>query len=217
MTDVNSVWNELRNRVANCKRCWLHENRCKAVFGTGPLDSRIVLIGEAPGAEEDKQGEPFVGESGQLLTGILENGGGIKRSGIFITNVVKCRPPNNQDPASECLSACREYLEAQLLLLRPKIVITAGRISTSALLGTGIRITEMHGKWLNWRGIKLFPMFHPSYIIRQRDEAERVRLKMLTWDDVKKLRLGIEKLDINKESILRVNEQENPDAPGNNS
>ena len=194
MIDINTVWQELRERVAACKKCGLCDGRTNTVFGDGSINSKVVIIGEAPGEEEDATGHPFVGKAGQLLTAILEKGGNIPRQSVYITNVVKCRPPKNRDPEPKEMFLCREYLEAQLLLLRPQIVVTMGNISTRAILHTSTGITSLRGQWFNWRGIKVFPMFHPSYLLRNESRAKGSP-KDLTYQDIKALKAEIDKLN----------------------
>lgn len=193
--DINSAWEELKNRVQNCQKCKLCENRHNTVFGEGPVENcKVMIIGEGPGEEEDLSGRPFVGPAGQLLTKILEQGGGIPRNSVYIANIVKCRPPNNRNPAQEEMLACNEYIEAQLLLLHPKIVVAMGSISAQWLLKSKQGITKLRGQWLDWRGIKLFPMFHPSYLLRNASRAKGSP-KDLTWQDIKALKLKIDELD----------------------
>ena len=193
--DINSAWEELKNRVQNCQKCKLCENRHNTVFGEGPVENcKVMIIGEGPGEEEDLSGRPFVGPAGQLLTKILEQGGGIPRNSVYIANIVKCRPPNNRNPAQEEMLACNEYIEAQLLLLRPKIVVAMGSISAQWLLKSKQGITKLRGQWLDWRGIKLFPMFHPSYLLRNASRAKGSP-KDLTWQDIKALKLKIDEIN----------------------
>lgn len=190
-----TVWDELRQKVETCKKCGLCETRKNVVFGEGPVNScRVVIVGEAPGEDEDTSGRPFIGRAGQLLTDILEKGGGIPRSSLYITNTIKCRPPGNRNPSAEEISSCREYLEAQLLLLHPDIVVTMGNIPTKALLDTKEGITKLRGVWHDWRGIKLFPMFHPSYLLRTEGQRGENSPKYLTWLDIKALKASIDKL-----------------------
>ena len=186
--------------MQNCNKCELCQTRTNVVFGTGPTENPLfVIVGEAPGEDEDKSGLPFVGRAGELLTAILERGGGINREKVYITNVVKCRPPNNRNPSISEQIACSDYLEAQLLLLRPKIVVTMGNVPTQWLFKTQVGITKIHGQWLNWRGIELYPMFHPSYLLRN-SSTEKGSPKYLTWLDVQALK---KKIDLyNKESEL---------------
>lgn len=192
--DINTAWDELKRRVSECQKCGLCKKRHNTVFGEGPeVNCKVVLIGEGPGADEDLTGKPFVGKAGQLLTSILENGGKILRKSIYITNIVKCRPPENRNPTREEAQACSEYLEAQLLLLHPEIVVTLGNVPTQFLLKTTQGITNLRGKWIEWRGIQLFPMFHPSFLLRNESRAEGSP-KFLTWQDVKSLKTKIDEL-----------------------
>lgn len=193
-TDINTAWEELRLKVEHCRKCGLCETRHNTVFGEGPVENcRVVIVGEGPGADEDATGKPFVGKAGMLLTSILESGGGIKRDTLYITNIVKCRPPENRNPFRDEAEACSEFLEAQLSLLHPDIVVTLGNISTQWLLKTSQGITSLRGKWVDWRGIKLFPMFHPSYLLRNESRAQGSP-KYLTWQDVRALKAKIDSL-----------------------
>ncbi|MBQ9419309.1 MAG: uracil-DNA glycosylase [Synergistaceae bacterium] len=193
--DINSAWNELQEQVKACKKCGLCETRHNTVFGEGPTENcKVVIVGEAPGEDEDMSGRPFVGKAGQLLTDILEKGAGIPRSSLYIANVIKCRPPGNSDPTPEQMIACSDYLEAQLLLLHPQIVVTMGNVPLHWLTKTKMGITAMRGQWINWRGIKLFPMFHPSYLLRNSTRAKGGP-KDLTWSDVKALKAKIDELE----------------------
>ena len=160
-----AAWEELRGRVAACRRCGLCETRTNTVFGQGAVHTPIVMVGEGPGADEDAQGLAFVGRAGQLLTKIL-SAAGIDRESVFITNVVKCRPPNNRTPTQEEMLKCGDFLEAQLLLLRPRILVCLGNTPLKWLLRTSEGITALRGRWFDWRGVRLSPMFHPSYLLR---------------------------------------------------
>ena len=192
--DINTAWEELRTRVASCRKCKLCETRKNTVLGEGPIENcRCVIIGEAPGEEEDESGRPFVGKAGQLLTNILEKGGGIPRSSLYIMNVLKCRPPLNRNPTVRETLACREYLEAQLALLHPDIIVTMGNVPTQTLLGTSQGITKLRGEFTDWRGIKVFPMFHPSYLLRNESNAVGSP-KYLTWQDIMKLKAKLDTL-----------------------
>ena len=196
MIDVNSAWEELKQRVKSCEKCGLCKSRKNTVFGEGPQDSRVVIVGEAPGSDEDDQGKPFVGRAGQLLTNILEKGGKIKRDSLYIMNVIKCRPPDNRDPKDLEILACKEFIEAQLLLLRPKIIVTLGNIPKKALINTSVGITKLRGQWQKFRGIDLLPMYHPSYILRNENTKNERQVKSETWDDVKSLRSKMEELKL---------------------
>lgn len=185
MTSVeNAGWEELRQRVASCQGCELCRTRTNTVFGQGSTRTSLVFVGEGPGEDEDKSGLAFVGRAGQLLTKILD-AGGIDRDSVFITNVVKCRPPGNRNPQQAEMMKCGDFLEAQLLLLRPSIVVCLGNVPLKWLLKTSQGITKLRGNWIPWRGIELFPMFHPSYLLR--DQPNLQRDKYLTWQDVKEL------------------------------
>ena len=184
------AWEELRSRVTACDRCGLGLTRTNVVFGQGPVDTPLAFVGEGPGADEDRQGLAFVGKAGQLLTKIL-SAGGISRDQAFITNVVKCRPPDNRAPAQDEMMRCQDHLEAQLLLLRPKILVCLGAISAKWILKTTEPISSLRGRWFEWRGIEVFPMFHPSYLLRD-DSRRKGSPKDLTWQDVRALK---ERLD----------------------
>ncbi len=193
-TNINTAWDELRQKVKECRKCGLCEKRHNTVFGDGPTENcRVVLVGEGPGADEDATGLPFVGKAGMLLTSILEQGGNIPRKSLYITNIVKCRPPENRNPKIEEAEACSEFLETQLILLHPDIVVTLGNVPTQFLLNTKQGITSLRGQWIPWRGILLLPMFHPSYLLRNESRAKGSP-KDLTWQDVRALKAKIDEL-----------------------
>lgn len=187
-----AAWEELRGRVAACRRCGLCEARTNTVFGQGAVRTPIVMVGEGPGADEDAQGLAFVGRAGQLLTKIL-SAAGIDRESVFITNVVKCRPPNNRTPTQEEMLKCADFLEAQLLLLRPRILVCLGNTPLKWLLRTSEGITALRGRWFDWRGVQLFPMFHPSYLLRN-DSRQKGSPKDLTWQDVQNLKARLDEI-----------------------
>ena len=182
----SAAWAELEKRVASCTLCDLCRTRTRVVFGQGAFETPLVFVGEGPGADEDAEGLAFVGKAGQLLTQILL-AGGIVREEAFITNVVKCRPPNNRVPTPEEMMLCGDYLEAQLLLLRPKILVCLGNTPTKWILKTAEGITALRGRWFEWRGIDVMPMFHPSYLLRN-DSRKKGSPKDLTWQDVQNLK-----------------------------
>ncbi|MGI6784460.1 MAG: uracil-DNA glycosylase [Aminivibrio sp.] len=188
------AWEELRDRVAGCSRCDLSSSRKNTVFGQGSTESPLVFVGEGPGSDEDEQGAAFVGKAGRLLTKILASVD-IPRESVFITNVVKCRPPENREPVPDEMMACSVFLETQLALLRPRIVVTLGNTPTKWLLRTSEGITSLRGKWIPWRGAFLFPMFHPSYLLRN-ESRRKGSPKDLTWQDVKALREKIDELGL---------------------
>jgi len=185
-----SAWMDLKERVNKCTDCKLCETRNNTVFGQGNAESGVVLIGEGPGEDEDMQGLAFVGKAGQLLTQILE-AGKISREDVFIMNIVKCRPPDNRVPTTEEMVKCNQHLESQLALLRPRIVVCLGNTPMRWILQTTEGITKMRGKWFDWRGAKLMPMFHPSYLLRNQSRAEGSP-KHQTWLDVQSLKAAIE-------------------------
>jgi len=163
--ESKQVLNEIAGQVAICTRCQLHYSRKKSVPGEGPVDAEIMLIGEGPGFYENEQGRPFVGAAGNLLNDLLAKGG-IKREDVFITNVVKCRPPGNRDPLPEELAACGDYLERQIEALNPKVIVTLGRYSMGKFLPMA-RISEVHGQPVTQRGRLIIPMYHPAAALHQ--------------------------------------------------
>jgi DNA polymerase len=173
---------EIAKQVSTCQKCQLHFSRKKSVPGEGPIDATIMLIGEGPGFYENEQGIPFVGPSGKYLDELLQKGG-VSRPQVFIANVVKCRPPNNRDPLPEELLACSEYLDKQIALINPKIIITLGRFSMAKFLPTA-KISEAHGRPVWVRDRLIVPMFHPAAALHQASlkatiEADFARLPEL--------------------------------------
>ncbi|GAB4504379.1 MAG: uracil-DNA glycosylase [Anaerolineales bacterium] len=156
---------QIASEVSNCMKCELHRTRKKAVPGEGPAHSEIMLIGEGPGFYENEQGRPFVGAAGQFLDQLLEQGG-LKRSDVWIGNVVKCRPPGNRDPLPEELLACDEFLERQIQAINPKIIITLGRFSMSKFL-PGAKISAIHGQMRRVGNRFVIPMYHPAAALHQ--------------------------------------------------
>jgi uracil-DNA glycosylase family 4 len=170
------------NEVTGCTRCILCERRTNTVFGEGDPDAKIIFIGEGPGENEDLQGRPFVGRAGQLLDTMIA-GMGLKREQVFIANIVKCRPPNNREPAPDEVATCTPYLERQIEIIRPKVIVTLGRPAAQHMLQSKISISRIRGQWMSWRGIKLMPTFHPAYILRNYTPETRAAV----WDDLKKV------------------------------
>ena len=170
---------ELRAAIGDCRRCRLCEKRNTIVFGVGNPDAEIMFIGEGPGYEEDKQGEPFVGRAGQLLTQIITKGMQMQRSDVYIANVVKCRPPENRNPEPDEIAACEPFLVKQLELIRPKIIVALGKFAAQTLLKDTTPITRLRGKWQSYHGIKLMPTLHPAYLLRNPKD------KRLVWEDIK--------------------------------
>ncbi len=170
-------WNALRATVAGCTRCSLHQTRTQTVFGVGDPNADWMFIGEAPGAEEDRRGEPFVGRSGRLLDQMLAAIGQSRQS-VFITNIIKCRPPNNRDPKPEEASACRAYLERQIEIVNPRIIIAVGKIAAQNLLGTDSPVGRMRGKRHSFGNVPLVVTYHPAYLLRSPSQKRK------SWDDL---------------------------------
>lgn len=177
----------LRPRVLSCTKCPLHETRSNVVFGEGDPSATIMFVGEGPGEVEDQTGRPFVGPAGQKLDEVLASVG-IARESVYITNVVKCRPPGNRVPSKSEMEVCVPYLEAQVALIQPALIVTLGNTSTQWLLPEAPGITRSHGTFYTWRGrILLYPMFHPSYLLRNPSRAKGSP-KYQTWEDIQKVR-----------------------------
>jgi DNA polymerase len=173
--------------IGDCKRCRLHEGRNRIVFGTGAEQARLVFVGEGPGADEDAQGLPFVGRAGQLLTQMIEGtahkeGIPLKRSDVYICNVVKCRPPENRTPQPDEMEICGQFLFRQLLAIRPKAICALGSTAAKAILGTKEGVTRLRGKWQQWRDIPVMVTYHPSYLLRPYNQ----NAKKEAWEDLKK-------------------------------
>ena len=160
------TWEELETACSNCKKCRLHETRTNVVFGVGNREAEILFVGEGPGESEDLAGEPFVGRAGQLLDNMLKIIGLERSKNIYIANIVKCRPPNNRDPANNEREMCLGWLRAQYSLIKPKIVVCLGRIAAADLITSEIKITRDHGKWYDKDGVKFMALFHPSALLR---------------------------------------------------
>lgn len=173
---------QIREVLGECTRCKLSGlGRTKIVFGAGNPEAEVMFVGEGPGADEDRQGEPFVGKAGQLLTAIIEAGMGMKRSEVYIANVVKCRPPNNRDPELDEVEACEPFLRAQIASIGPKVIITLGRHASLTLLKTTTPITRLRGRWSAYDGIAVMPTYHPAYLLRNPAEKRAV------WDDIREV------------------------------
>jgi len=171
---------DLEMEVRACRKCGLCKTRNNVVFGSGSPEAKLMFIGEGPGHEEDMQGLPFVGRSGELLTKIIE-AMGIKRKDAYIANIVKCRPPDNRNPLPTEMLACEEHLLRQIDIIKPKIICTLGKVSAQALLKSEEPISRMRGKFFPYHGIKLMPTYHPAYLLRNPSEKKAV------WQDVQKI------------------------------
>ena len=162
-------WDSLKQECAQCSRCELCQTRTKLVFGVGKEDAELLFIGEGPGEQEDLQGEPFVGPAGKLLDTMLQIIG-LDRSKVYIANMVKCRPPRNRDPKPEEQQACSQWLQRQIALVNPKIVVCLGRIAAMGLIDPEFRITRQHGQWFDRDGRRWMAMYHPSALLRDPDK-----------------------------------------------
>jgi uracil-DNA glycosylase family 4 len=160
------AWATLQAEVAACRRCGLCESRRNTVFGTGPATARWMLIGEAPGAEEDARGEPFVGAAGQLLTQMLAAAGLARETDVFITNILKCRPPGNRNPEPEEVAKCTPYLLRQIERVKPRLILAMGRFAAQTLLDTDASIASLRGKVHRYAGVPLIVTYHPAYLLR---------------------------------------------------
>jgi DNA polymerase len=171
---------QIRQEMGDCQRCPLGRTRKHLVFGEGSSTPRWMFVGEGPGEEEDLQGRPFVGSAGQLLNNLLSKLG-LSREEVYIANVVKCRPPGNRDPEANEIARCLPFLAQQIQCLRPKVIITLGKVASQALLATQTPITRLRGSWQRYQRIPVMPTFHPSYLLRN----PRERFK--TWEDMKQV------------------------------
>ncbi len=188
--DLNSLsYKEVEAIAQKCEKCRLSKTRTKVVFGHGPVPCDLMLIGEGPGEKEDLSGLPFVGKAGQLLTQILASIDIDREKDIYITNIVKCRPPENRAPQADETSACYPYLEAQIKLIKPKMILLAGAPSTKVVLKNEDPISKIRGKWFKLPGteISVMPIFHPSYLLRNQSK-ETGSPKWLTWQDMKEVK-----------------------------
>ncbi len=191
---------DLERRAADRPEA-LRELSHNLVFGEGNPDARLMLVGEAPGEEEDLTGRPFVGRAGQLLDRVLASVG-LDRDDIYITNMVKFRPPGNRNPRPEEISASEAVLLDQIRLIRPQILGTLGNVPTQYFLGTKDGITRTHGRWYEWHGVRVFPLYHPAYLLRN-PSRERGGPKWQTWQDMQELVRVLESLP-GKEPVLHI-------------
>ena len=172
----------LHESIRDCGNCGLSGGRHVVVFGDGDPDAGVMFVGEAPGAEEDRQGLPFVGKAGELLTRMIESIG-LTRETVYIANVIKCRPPGNRDPSPEEVAACQPYLLRQIRIIRPTVICTLGRFAAQTLLQTDTPMGKLRGHLYEYEGIKLVPTYHPAALLRNE------QWKRPTWEDLKRLRL----------------------------
>jgi DNA polymerase len=171
----------VRDDIGDCQRCKLAPHRKHLVFGVGNPRARLVFVGEAPGRDEDLQGEPFVGRAGQLLTEIITKGMKLRREDVYIANVIKCRPPENRNPEPDEVAACEPFLIRQLAVIGPEVIVALGKFAVQTLLRTKTPITRLRGQWHDYHGIRLMPTFHPAYLLRNPGD------KRLVWQDIQKV------------------------------
>ncbi len=179
VVDADAELNRLRDEtIGDCRRCKLAPSRTQIVFGVGNPRAELVFVGEAPGAEEDAQGVPFVGAAGQLLTRIIE-AMGLRRDDVYIANIIKCRPTGNRNPQPDEIASCEPFLIAQLDIIAPKVICALGTFAAQTLLKTKDPISRLRGRWHAYQGIPLMPTFHPAYLLRNPGE------KKVVWADVR--------------------------------
>lgn len=181
-------WEELKSSIQDCKKCKLCTNRNNIVFGQGNINADLMFIGEGPGADEDLQGQPFVGKAGKLLDAALI-AMDIKREDVYIANIVKCRPPQNRNPENDEIQACLDYLRNQVILIKPKIIVLLGKVALNSILGSSYSITTARGMWMEKKGIIYMPTYHPAALLRDNSK------KMDFWQDLKQVKQKYDELN----------------------
>ncbi len=176
---------QLATEVSSCTRCGLAATRKQTVFARGNADARLCFVGEAPGADEDEQGLPFVGRAGQLLDRMIGAMGLDPARDVYVCNILKCRPPGNRRPEPEEMSACFPYLNEQLALVKPRVIVALGNTAVAALLDTKLGITKLRGQWKLYRGILVMPTYHPSYLLRP--SPQQADAKRQAWEDLQQV------------------------------
>ncbi len=187
LPESNETIEDIHKDIGNCTRCALHEGRTQIVHSTGNRQADLMFIGEAPGADEDAKGEPFVGRAGQLLNKIIE-AIDLKREDVFIGNINRCRPPGNRTPTLEEAATCKPFLLREIAIVRPKVIVVLGNTACQNLLETKVGITKLRGEFQDYYGVKVMPTFHPAYLLRD------PRKKREVWEDMKKVRDELNKL-----------------------
>jgi len=186
--------NKIKEQCLNCQKCPLGQTRTNIVFSDGIPNHKMMLIGEAPGFNEDQTGKPFVGRAGQLLDKIFASVGLSREKDVYICNTLKCRPPDNRDPLPSEKEACRPYLDAQLEILKPRIIILCGRVALTSFLTSEKSISKIRGQWFDGPyGAKMMPIFHPSYLLRNQSKAVGSP-KWLMWQDIKEIKRAYDEL-----------------------
>ena len=180
--DLDAQWRQLEQAVSGCTKCELHSSRTQTVFGVGNRNADLLIIGEAPGRDEDLQGEPFVGRAGQLLNAMLA-AIGFQREQVYIANILKCRPPNNRDPKPEEAVACNFWLQQQIELIQPGVILALGRVAAHNLLNSEQSLAALRNRQHNYAGIPLIVSYHPAYLLRKPVEKRK------SWQDLKRIRV----------------------------
>jgi DNA polymerase len=180
----------IREELGECTRCPLSRTRQRIVFGEGNTSAEIVFVGEAPGADEDRTGRPFVGRAGQLLNQIIEKGMGLSRSEVYICNILKCRPPSNRTPREEEVEVCLPFLKKQIAAIEPQVIVALGRPAAQALLNTQEPMGQLRGKWQAYQGTPVMPTYHPAYVLRY----YTVPIRRQVWEDVQEVMRFLEQL-----------------------
>lgn len=181
------TWEELEKSIIDCKKCKLCTGRTNIVFGTGNKEADLMFIGEGPGADEDREGEPFVGKAGKLMN-MAFNGIGINREEVYIANIVKCRPPSNRNPEEDEARSCIDYLRNQVMLVKPKVIVLLGSVALKNILGNEYGITASRGNWVERKGILYMPTWHPAALLR--DENKKIEF----WKDLKQVKEKMENI-----------------------
>lgn len=200
VAEIRSKLDKIRQKCLSCEKCPLCKTRHNIVFDDGIPNNKLMLIGEAPGFYEDQQGKPFVGKAGQLLDRIFASVGLNREKAVYICNTLKCRPPDNRNPLPEEKEACWEYLEAQISILKPRLILLCGNVAVQSILGNVGGITRIRGNWyppesaiVEVFGAKMMPIFHPSYLLRN-DTREKGGPKWLMWQDIQEIKREYDKL-----------------------
>ncbi len=175
--DKAGAMKELQSTVSSCEKCNLSKCRKNVVFGEGNINAKLMFVGEGPGAEEDETGRPFVGDSGQLLDKMII-AMKLTREEVYIANIVKCRPPSNRNPFADEASSCIGYLQTQIDIVKPDYIVCLGSVATKSLIQNDTAISKLRGNWQNWRGYKVMPTYHPSYLLREPSRKKE------TWQDL---------------------------------
>ncbi len=184
--DSDRIWQPLAQAVTTCNRCELHSSRTQTVFGVGNRNADLLIIGEAPGRDEDLQGEPFVGRAGRLLNAMLA-AVGLEREQVYITNILKCRPPNNRDPRPEEVAACNGWLQQQIDLIRPGVILALGRVAAHHLLNTDRSLGALRTRQHSYAGVPLIATYHPAYLLRTPIDKRK------SWNDLKQVKMLLDR------------------------